>query len=241
MSAEEKVDYENLFPHEFEKRLKTRPIGYLPLGTLEWHGKHNVFGADALQSRELFRRAARRFGGIVMPPIWMGPDGIKRQEQGSDLIGMDTAESTIPNQQLPGSLYWVPKELFLSLVEAMLAQAKRAGFKCIIADGHGPSRIAWAEKVDAWEKQFDLKLISALRDFPDQWRTQNDHAGCNETSIMMAVDSSLVDLSRLSTDRDQWPQGVAGEDPRNATVLFGEELIEDTVSLIGKRLDELKL
>jgi len=31
------VDYEDLLPREFEARLAQRPLGYLPLGTLEWH------------------------------------------------------------------------------------------------------------------------------------------------------------------------------------------------------------
>ena len=112
------------------------------------------------------------------------------------------------------------------LVEAILAQAKRAGFKCIVADGHGPSRTAWTEMADTWERQFGLQLVSAQRDFPGKWRTQTDHAGRNETSILMAA-------------RDQWPQGVSGEDPRDASAAFGEELIEATLALIGNKLDDL--
>jgi len=235
----DKVDHEELLPHEFEERLKCRPVGYLPIGTLEWHGVQNALGADFLQSRGLFRRAAERFGGIVLPPIWLAPDRITGQEEGPSLVGMDTADSTTPHRQLPGSLYWIPKGLFLSLVESVLAQAKRAGFKCIVADGHGPSRNAWAEMADSWEEQFALKLISAKRDFPGKWRTQTDHAGRNETSIMMAVAPELVDLSQLPTDRDQWPEGVAGEDPRDATAAFGDELIEAALFLIGSKLDEL--
>jgi creatinine amidohydrolase len=136
-------------------------------------------------------------------------------------------------------MYWIPKGLFLLLVESVLAQAKRAGFRCIVADGHGPSRKAWAEMVDTWETQFDLKLISAIRDFPGKWQTQNDHAGRNETSIMMALAPELVDLSQLPPHRDQWPQGVGGEDPRDATAEFGEDCIEATLSLIGAKLKEL--
>lgn len=234
-----KVDYEALLPHEFETRLAQRPVGYLPIGTLEWHGVQNALGADFLQSRGLFRRAAQKFGGIVLPPIWLGPDRITPQERGPDLVGMDTADTTTPCSQLAGSMYWVPKGLFLMLLEAVLAQAKRAGFKCIVADGHGPSREAWAQMADAWEKQFDLRLVSAQRDFPGKWRAQMDHAGRNETSVLMAVAPELVDLSQLPTDRDQWPQGVAGEDPRDASIAFGEELIEATVALIGNKLDEL--
>jgi len=235
----EKVDYGELLPHEFETRLAQRPVGYLPIGTLEWHGVQNALGADFLQSGGLFRRAAQRFGGIVLPPIWLGPDRVAAQESGPDLIGMDTADSTTPNRQLPGSLYWAPKGLFLMLVEAVLAQARRAGFRCIVADGHGPSRGAWAEMVDSWENQFGLQLVSAQRDFPGQWRTQMDHAGRNETSILMAVAPQLVDLSLLPEDRTEWPQGVAGEDPRDSSVDFGEELIEATLALIGDKLDEL--
>jgi len=235
----EKVDYELLLPQEFESRLAHRPVGYLPLGTLEWHGEQGALGSDFLQSRCLFRRAAQRFGGVVFPPLWLGPDGIVHREGDVDLIGMDGAKVTTPNRQLPGSLYWVPKGFFLMMVECILAQAKRAGFLCMVADGHGPSRRAWGEMADAWERQFDLKLISADRDFPGEWRTQMDHAGRNETSILMAVSPDLVDLSRLPADRNQWPQGVGGEDPRDATAEYGEELLEATVALIGKKLDEL--
>ena len=92
---------------------------------------------------------------------------------------------------------------------------------------------------DSWEKQFDFHLVSAIRDFPGKWRTQNDHAARNETSILMAVAPELVDLSLLQTNRGQWPQGVSGEDPRDATAAFGDELIEDTLALIGAKLDEL--
>lgn len=235
----DKVHYETLLPHEFEARLAQRPVGYLPIGTLEWHGVQNALGADFIQSRALFERAAQRFGGVVLPALWLGPDRITEQESGPDLIGMDTANTTAPHRQLAGSCYWIPKGLFLSMIEAILVQTKRAGFRCIVADGHGPSRHAWAEMADHWEKQFGMHLVSAKRDFAGKWRTQNDHAGRNETSIMMAVAPDLVDLAQLPTDRETWPQGVGGEDPRDSTAEFGEELLAETVGLIGAKLDEL--
>jgi creatinine amidohydrolase len=235
----DKVDYEELLPNEFQARLAQRSVGYLPIGTLEWHGPHNALGADFIQAHGLFRRAARRFGGIVLPPLWLAPDRIAGREAAPDLIGMDTASTTTPQRQLPGSLYWAPKGLFLLLVEAVLTQAKRAGFRCIVADGHGPSRTAWGEMASSWEKQFGLRLVSAARDFPGQWRTQMDHAGRNETSIMLAVAPELVDLDQLPSGRDVWPQGVSGEDPRDATAAYGEELIEATLALIGQKLEAI--
>ncbi len=233
------VDYELLKPREFSQRLADRPVGYLPLGTLEWHGDHSALGADSLQALELFRRAARQYGGIVFPPLWLGPDRIQTTPDGQTLIGMDYDEVTSPHRPLPGSCYWISKPLFTLLLEAILAQAKRAGFRCIMADGHGPSRDVWAENIDAWEVQFSLKLVSAKRDFPGIWPVQLDHAGRNETSLLMAVDPDLVDLTRLPADPTAWPQGVAGEDPRLATSEYGHRLLNRTVDLIAAHLDRL--
>ena len=70
----EKVQYSELLPWEFRQRIQQRPVAYLPLGTLEWHGEHLPLGSDAIQSESLMIECARRFGGIVLPPIHLGPD-----------------------------------------------------------------------------------------------------------------------------------------------------------------------
>ncbi len=236
----EKVNYEELLPHEFLKRLAEKPIAYLPLGTLEWHGPQNALGADGIQARGVFERAARRFGGIVFPMLWCGPDRIRREPDGQDLIGMDYADVTVPNCALPGSCYWVPKGLFLQQVEAILAQCKRAGFACVVADGHGPCRTAWGEMADTWETQFGLKLVSANRDFNrGEWRIMNDHAALIETSLMLAVRPDLVDMAQLPQDRAIWPTGVGGEDPRDASAGHGEAQIAGTLQALGEKLAAL--
>ena len=58
----EKVCYSDLLPWEFRERLAARPVAYLPLGTLEWHGEHLPLGSDAIQSEGLMRECAKRFG-----------------------------------------------------------------------------------------------------------------------------------------------------------------------------------
>ena len=175
------VQYFELLPHEFRTRLAERPVGYLPMGTLEWHGEQNALGADALQSHALFTRAAERFGGIVFPPLCLGPDRVRTEADGSMLIGMDYADVTVPHRQLDGSCYWVSRGLFLQLVEGVLAQAKRAGFKVMVADGHGPSRRAFQEQAAGWETQLGLHLNSPGHRIEGKWRSQVDHAGKNET------------------------------------------------------------
>ena len=210
-AAVEKVQYVELLPHEFRERLAERPVGYLPLGTLEWHGEQNALGADALLSHALFTRAAERFGGVVFPPLFLGPDRARREADGTVLIGMDTADVTVPPRQLEGSCYWISRGLFLQLVEGVLTQAQRAGFRVVVADGHG---------------------------IEGEWRSQVDHAGKNETSLMLAHYPALVDLGQLPPDRSVWPQGVAGDDPRDATAQHGEECIAASLALIAAALGE---
>jgi creatinine amidohydrolase len=130
----------------------------------------------------------------------------------------------------------VSRGLFLQLVEGVLAQAKRAGFTAIVADGHGPSRRAFREHAEGWETQFGLRLLVPGYGIEGEWRSQVDHAGKNETSLMMAHHPQLVDLGQLPANRNEWPQGVAGEDPRDATAAHGEDCIESSLALIGDAL-----
>jgi creatinine amidohydrolase len=234
----DKVNYTELLPHEFRTRLARCPVGYLPFGTLEWHGEHCALGADALISAGLFARAAQAFGGIVFPPLFLGPDRARREPDATMLVGMDYAETTTPAAQLDGSCYWIPEGLFLLMCENVIAQAKRAGFSVLVADGHGPSRWAWGRHVDGWEAQYGIRLVSVDRDLPG-WRSQMDHAAKNETSLMLTLRPDLVDLTRLSADRAVWPQGVGGEDPRDATVDHGAACIEASLALLEAHLRAL--
>ena len=88
-------------------------------------------------------------------------------------------------------------------------------------------------------KKSEVALVSITRDLPEAWQCQMDHAGRNETSIMFAVAPELVDRSRLPADRSEWPYGVGGEDPGDATAQYGEECIEASLAALGERLDRL--
>jgi creatinine amidohydrolase len=93
---------------------------------------------------------------------------------------------------------------------------------------------------DTWEKQFDLHLISSLRDFPPgMWKTQGDHAGKNETSLMLVLRPDLVNLDQLPQDREKWPLGVRGEDPRESSYEYGQEILSATLDALGNKLGEL--
>lgn len=63
-----------------------------------------------------------------------------------------------------------------------------------------------------------------------------DHAGKNETSIMMALNAEYADLSQQHADRSIPVDGIYGEDSRDASIEYGEMLIEKTVETIGRLL-----
>jgi creatinine amidohydrolase len=238
----QEVLYERLTPSEFQDRLKKAPIAYLPLGTLEWHSLHLPLGSDSLQSQAFFMKLAKRVGGIVLPPLFLGPDEA-REIDGREYYGMDIYGYS-PNapQQLEGSAYWISSDLFMLLLEAVLKQIRRAGFKIVVAHGHGPSTQLIIKNSKRLSKKFDLTIMTIWRNKdqrdPDT-EFQYDHAATNETSIMMALHPNLVHMENLSNDKKKKPLAIIGKDPRtNASAKHGENIIRLHLNRMESRLKD---
>jgi len=227
--TEEKVLYAELTPAVFRQRLAAAPIAYLPLGTLEWHGEHLPLGADGLQSQGFFIHLAQRVGGIVLPMLFLGPDR-RKMAKGQPFYGMDIlGYSEQPPQQLAGSAYWVGEAFFKSLIEAILFQLARAGFKIVVAHGHGPSTGLFEKHASEWGQKFHLELFICwdLNQWDNETGIQTDHAAANETSLMMALRPDLVEMERLPADLSVWPLAIMGEDPRlHASSEMGRKIIQ---------------
>ena len=229
----EKVFYAELTPAEFRQRLAAAPIAYLPLGTLEWHGEHLPLGADGLQAQGFFAQLAQRAGGIVLPMLFLGPD-LVADVQGQAFYGMDIvgfAEGA--PQQLPGSAYWVEDAVFGALLESILARLARAGFKIVVAHGHGPSTNFFEKHSAAWREKFKLELFSAWDHVHGEAATsvQADHAAANETSLTMALRPDLVHMENLPADLNVWPLAIMGQDPRlHASPEVGREIVRKNVA-----------
>ena len=239
----EKVLYAELTPQEFRDRLAAAPIAYLPLGTLEWHGEHLPIGSDGLQSAGFFTGLAREAGGIVLPMLFLGPDRIL-EEDGRELYGMDICtgmpeDKRYKNQQLAGSAYWVPEETFRTIIEATLKQLSRAGFKIVVAHGHGPSTGFFQKNAAQWKEKFGLETFTCWGGELDRqgMGIQVDHAAMNETSLVMALRPELVQMERLPKDPNSWPVGVGGKDPREfASVKLGHEILKIQTERMAKIL-----
>ena len=209
------VNYEELTPTEFRARLADAPIAYLPLGTLEWHGEHLPLGSDGIQSRGFFVELAHQVGGIVVPMLFLGPDSSKSLT-GDEFYGMDINSFRDENpEQLPGSAYWVSDDLFEHILSATLKQLSRAGFRIVVAHGHGPSTTIFQKHIVYWEQLYGLELFVCWRqDESDGLGIMTDHAAANETSLVMALRPDLVHMENISSATDDWPLGIMGDDPR---------------------------
>ena len=67
--------FELLLPSEIRSALAERSVVDVPLGAFEWHGEHLPVGLDGLTAHDLCLAAARRDGGLVLPPLYYGTGG----------------------------------------------------------------------------------------------------------------------------------------------------------------------
>ena len=229
-----KILYEELCPAEFTERLSVCPVAYLTLGTLEWHGPHLPLGSDIIQPMELFKMLAKEIGGIVMPPLFLAPDFVTHGE-GVDYYGMDNYfDWTIEKyetQQMVGSAYWVSDELFRAILLAVASNISRAGFKILVAHGHGPAVNMFRSLADEVLQKYKLECISPW-DFGKEEKLmfQSDHAAYNETSIVMACRPELVQMERIEKGGEKII-GVGSVNPcGNASAELGNEIFRVNIA-----------
>jgi creatinine amidohydrolase len=89
-------------PEEIIEERERLPLIYLPIGPLEWHGPHLPLGTDPLHAREVAIGLAKKLGGVVLPPYFIGTErerkpemlesiGFKKKEW---IVGMDFPENS---------------------------------------------------------------------------------------------------------------------------------------------------
>ena len=168
-----------------------------------------------------------------MPPIFVGPD--RHQEtDGAEYYGMDyqigETLTPYPTQQLPGSAYWLPDALFDSLLIAIGKQIARAGFRVLVAHGHGPSILAFQRLIPELKRQFGLAAQHCWEAGIDgSLRFMGDHAAANETSIIMSFCPELVNMDTLR-DGPSSMVGMAGANPLlHANSAIGEQVVKQAL------------
>ncbi len=209
MSDDRKVQFEEMFPWEIAAALTAAPIGYLPLGTMEWHGEHAAVGLDALKAHAICTQAAQRAGGLVLPPLYWSTDWREDLPDGTYLTGgIEQGE----RYHVPGNLFWLRPETFHNLLLDIYEAMHRRGFRAIVVlsghwnFAHNIAAIRTTGKIfqqahpqTGWALLTDLEVATGLF-YP------REHAAGGETSLLLALRPDLVALDKIfETDRSLRP------------------------------------
>jgi len=206
----DEVRYEHLRPRGLRARIEGSPVVYVPLGIVEWHGHHNVYGSDILKMYAVLPEVARRAGGVVHPPVWVA------------------TESDLPGEGIFGTLVY-SEAVFRGMIGELLAGLRAAGFRLIVLfAGHSSAlqeQVLEQEAV-AFMKAHDDVRVLATSDYEicvDHDYKIYDHAAKYETGMMMAQYPESVDLGECPDEL----VGVVGRDPRrHSSAESGRQMIE---------------
>ncbi|MDP6040103.1 MAG: creatininase family protein [Candidatus Latescibacteria bacterium] len=186
-----------LRPGEILSIQDTCPIAFQPLGTLEWHGRHNPIGCDSIKAEELCIEAAKRVGGIVMPAMHFSNDAYRDVGKGQGM-GMDATAGF----QLPGSFYMIDVALLRSYLINACQNYLDRGFKLvIIVSGHNPGlqqnmldEVCYIMKEDDGREPVVFTMEYQVMPEGDP-RRHSDHAGGYETSMMLHLAPDRVNMN----------------------------------------------
>jgi len=245
-----KVRYEEMMPHEIVAARTEKPVAYLPIGGVEWHGEQNPVGLDTVKSHELCMRAAQKGGGLAMPALFWGESRESNLlEFNHDADGKVAEKMGLPKENFaPGYMGGVTAEEEQSFYEQLLThiyyQLKSLGFRVIfVMCGHYPLKTFAVRTAEQFmEKNPEIKIYAGIEADPvrDIYPKGGDHAGKWETSIMRTLRPELVDVSVLPKDKSIPPIGVYGEDPRADDLEeFGRKVTQDIIDRMVKITDEM--
>jgi len=203
-------------PGQLEAAGRAMPVVYVPLGLIEWHGRHLPLGNDALKAHAILVRAAERFGGVVYPPVYFHSafDQAHLVPVLSELF--ERLKRTGFRVILGVSGHNVHQQI--EIIERALAP--------VTADGTVAGAGLWEVTLSRGEQ------------------SGTDHAAKWETSNMMCLYPELVDMSALPAGGMNLdmkpPHGIGGLDPRvHASPAVGQRNVELAAKAIGRKAREL--
>jgi len=190
----------------------------IPIGSLEGHGAHLPIDTDALIASFVADELAKRNGWVSLPPIVY----------------------TIAVPVRPGNVYVEPR-VFRAYLSSILSHFVKFGQKSfIVILGHGGPEIKSAvadvcsdlcreREVDI--AAFHIANILSRLGLVDTSRDR--HAGGWETSIVLAIDPSLVKDVSVYSRGDFRRYGVVG-DPTRASTEAGRRYVASVIEYMER-------
>ncbi len=187
---------------EFAERVKENYIFVLVAGAIEEHGPHLPIGFDYMMGYEIAMELANRYPVVVMPPL---------------TYGYRSQASIGGGDQFPGTTC-IGAEALMFTVRDILEELIRHGIhNIVILNSHLENQSFLIEGIELARRNYDLnkhqckilltgwapfvkdKTLDDLFDgkFPG-W--DPEHAALLETSAMLGINPSIVDMSQLPNE-----------------------------------------
>lgn len=224
----------NMNMDQFVEKAKTVDMIILPIGMTEAHGHHCPLGTDVIIPRKLLEMVELELGEkiIIAPEVPYGHSW-----------GLAPYAGTID----------IPPGVFEEYVYHIGLGFLKWGFKNVVLfNGHGgniPSLTTVMERLA--DQGLTVMLINWWKDFAQEILSVCEgqgHAGEDETSAVLAIDPSLVDMDKANTN---WNRAVANirykgmqqitmkhaqtGDATKATIEKGQAILE----MVAQRVVEL--
>jgi creatinine amidohydrolase/Fe(II)-dependent formamide hydrolase-like protein len=218
------VQLENMTWPELRERVAAgATVVLVPIGGTEQNGVHMALGKHNRRVSLLAERIARQLGNaVVAPVVAYVPEG--------------RIEPPTEHMRWPGTIS-VPESAFESSLEGTARSLQRAGLTHVVLLGdHGGYRksldrvAARVPNVHALPEYYrastaDFAQVLRARGFSDA--EIGRHAGLSDTSLMLALDASLVRAERLAASGGEGADG----DSRRADAALAREAVDHVVDV----------
>lgn len=213
--------YEMMFADQIEQAIRENWPVVLPVGVLEYHARHCVVGVDTVLVVRALELIEKEMNLVILPPFYYGAGTYVVEKP--ELHGTVHVDSTILNP--------FARELFLSLLRigfrnihafihhqsenfaagmptdlAFKLAARQVTFKYLEKERGegwwGDNKMQdYYSQHQAGDNPFNWIQIHPFMDVQAQAKFPIDHAGQQETSLMLAFCPEGVDMKRLSKDK----------------------------------------
>ena len=217
----------NYLPHmswlEVEEALKTTDMVIIPVGSIEQHGKHLPLGTDILAVTELAKLIAQKADVLVAPTVLAG---LSKHHMG-----------------FPGTLTLSPATFEAVVYETALCLIHYGFKKIMLLNGHGGNRFSVENIIEKINQTTPAAAVnlgsinvpendSSYPTYELDW-----HAGVGETSTMMYLTGSLVQMPRAENPVLSFPPDVI-EIQKNMKKGSSLDMVMDTYLFRPKKTEK---
>ena len=221
--------YELMFPHQIREAIDENWPVVFPLGVLEYHSEHCAVGVDALLVVRAVEILEQQMDMVILPPFYYGFSSyaVEPPERNGS-VNVDPDVLHLFGKQLFAALLRVgfrnihcfihhQSENFTAGMPTDLA-FKLAARQAIFGLLDSQRKEGWwgnndmqdyYQQHDQGDDPFNWIQLHPFMDEQTQQKYPIDHAGLQETSLMMAFEPRGVQIERLS--REKWYAQEAGQ------------------------------